>query len=104
MLKERHFFALHHLAKHLGDRFSRSGTSLCWALGRFVGTSTIGSFSVLLLLVALGYDMPYSFAPITPGNAVVRVRVMEVMKELVNVEAQLNLCKKRLEISNHMRN
>ena len=27
-------------------------------------------------------------------------RVMEVMKELVNVEAQLNLCKKRLEISN----
>ena len=26
-------------------------------------------------------------------------RVMEVMKELVNVEAQLNLCKKRLEIS-----
>ena len=25
--------------------------------------------------------------------------VMEVMKELVNVEAQLNLCKKRLEIS-----
>ena len=26
-------------------------------------------------------------------------RVMEVMKELVNIEAQLNLCKKRLEIS-----
>ena len=27
-------------------------------------------------------------------------RVMEVMKELVNIEAHLNLCKKRLEISN----
>ena len=26
--------------------------------------------------------------------------VMEVMKELVSVEAQLNLCKRRLEISN----
>ena len=27
-------------------------------------------------------------------------RVMEVMKELVTIEGQLNLCKKRLEISN----
>ena len=68
---------LYHVTKHLGDRFGGSGASLNRALGGFVGTSTIGALPVLLFLVALRYDVPYSLAPIGPGNAVVRVRVVE---------------------------
>ena len=42
-----------------------------------MGTSTIGALSVLLLLVALGYNVPCLLAPIAPGNMAVRVRVVE---------------------------
>ena len=42
-----------------------------------MGSTTIGALSALLLLVALGYNMPHLLAPITPGNAAVRVRIME---------------------------
>ena len=68
---------LHHFAKHLGNRFRGSGAILNGALGGFVGTSTIGALPVLLLPVALGYNMPYPFAPIASGNAVVWVHVVE---------------------------
>ena len=42
-----------------------------------MGTTTIGALPVLLFLVALGYDVPYSLAPITPSDVVVRVHIVE---------------------------
>ena len=68
---------LHYLAKHLGDRFWGSGTSLSRALGEFVGTSTNGALSLPLLYVALGYNVPNLLASIAPSNTVVWIRVVE---------------------------
>ena len=68
---------MYHLTKHRGDRFRRSGASLNRAFSGLVSTTTIGALLVLLLLAALGYDVPYFLAPIAPGNAAVRVRFVE---------------------------
>ena len=42
-----------------------------------MGTTTSGALAVPLFLGALGYDMPYHFAPIAPGDTAMRVRIVE---------------------------
>ena len=42
-----------------------------------MGTSTIGALVVPLLLVALGYYVPYPLAPIAPSDPMVQVCIME---------------------------
>ena len=77
MLKERHLFALHHFAIYLGNCFWGCSSSLNWACGRLVGTTTDGALPVPLLLGALGYYVSHYPASKAPGNTVMWVRVME---------------------------